>query len=515
MNPKDQHQALLTELERRRNAAMAMGGGDKLARRRQAGILNARERVDHLVDEGSFQESGLLGESATRSEDRGRTPADGKVVGFGTVAGREVGVAANDFTVLGASSSATNAKKVGHVKRVATDRGFPLVFLGESSGARMPDHMGSRGMGSLLGNDSTQYRRLRESPWASATLGHSYGSSSWYSVLSDFNVIRKGAVLAVSSPRLVSLAVREDIDPETLGGWKLHAEVTGFADRVVKTDQEAIDDIKTFLSYMPSHAGESPPSAVVPDGSGAAMPQILDLLPAARSQVYDVRSILKAIADEGSFFELKPRFGKAGVTGLARLEGRVVGMVANNPRTKGGAMDTDACEKITSFLVLCDSFNIPILTFVDTPGFVIGTEAERRRAPGKIMNYMNALALVTVPKISVILRKSYGQAYLNMGGGRNSDEVFAWPTAEVSFMSPQFAVQIVHGLEEGDPGYEAALAGMAHDSEVWDMASVYAVHAVINPAETRDQLIRTLEVHNLRRTGGIGQHLLASWPTSY
>lgn len=515
MKPDELHETALAELDRRTHAALAMGGDEKLARRREAGILNARERVDRLVDPGSFQESGLLGESATRSEDRGRTPADGKVVGFAKVDGREVGVAANDFTVMGASSSATNGKKIGHVKRVATSRGFPLVFLGESSGARMPDHMGSRGMGSLLGNDGAQYRRLRESPWVSATLGHSYGSSSWYSVLSDFNVMRKGAVLAVSSPLLAALAVREDIDPEKLGGWKLHAEVTGFADRVVKTDEEAIDEIKTFLSYMPSHANETPPVASVPAGSGAGMSTILEQVPSSRSQVYDVRSVLKTIVDEASFFELKPRFGKTAVTALARLNGRVVGLVANNPLAKGGAMDTDGCEKITSFLVLCDSFNIPLLTFVDTPGFVIGTEAERRRAPGKIMNFMNALALVTVPKISVILRKSYGQAYLNMGGGRNSDEVFAWPTAEVSFMSPQFAVQIVHGLDEGDPGFEEALASMAHDSEVWDMASIYAVQAVIKPEDTRDHLIRSLEVHELRRTGGIGQHLLSSWPTSY
>lgn len=492
-----------------------MGGAEKLARRREAGILNARERVEYLVDSGTFHESGMLGESATRADDRGRTPADGKVVGFARVDGREVGVAANDFTVMGASSSATNGKKIGHVKRVSTSRGLPLVFLGESSGARMPDHMGSRGMGSLLGNDGTQYRRMRETPWASATLGHSYGSSSWYSVLSDFNVMRKGAVLAVSSPLLSSLAVREEIDPESLGGWKLHAEVTGFADRVVKTDEQAMDEIKTFLSYMPSHHQETPPEAAVPSGSGEGMAGILEQLPAERSKVYDVRGILRTIVDEGSLFELKGRFGKSVVTALARLNGRVVGLVANNPLSKGGAMDTDACEKATSFIVMCDSFNIPLLMFVDTPGFVIGTEAERRRAPGKIMNYMNALSLVTVPKISVILRKSYGQAYLNMGGGKNSDEVFAWPTAEVSFMSPQFAVQIVHGLSEGDPGYDEALAAMAGDSEVWDMASIYAVQAVIRPETTREHLIRSLEIHQLRRTGGIGEHLMAAWPTSY
>ncbi len=165
--------------------------------------------------------------------------------------------------------------------------------------------------------------------------------------------------------------------------------------------------------------------------------------------------------------------------------------------------------------MLCDSFNIPIVMLVDTPGFVIGTDAERKRAPGKIMNFMNALSLVTVPKLSIILRKSYGQAYLNMGGGRNSDEVAAWPTAEVSFMDPQFAVKVVHGLDRGQPGFDEAFAQMGRDSEVWDMAEIGAVQAVIRPEETREYLIRMLDVHRLRLTNGVGQHLMRAWPTSF
>jgi len=503
------------EYERRLAAATAMGGPEKLARRRESGLLNARERIDTISDPGSFLETGLFGESSTREQDRGKTPADGKIAGFATLNGRQIAVVANDFTVMGASSSATNGRKIAHVKRVATERGLPLVFLGESSGARMPDHMGARGMGTLLGQDPTQYLRQRQTPWASATLGHSYGSSSWYAVLSDFNVMRRGAVLAVSSPLLTSLAVREEVDPEELGGWRLHATVTGFADRVVDTDAEAIDEIKTFLGYLPAHHGEPPPDSDVIEGSGSAMAGILDHLPPSRTQVYDVRNILRAILDVGTFFELKARFGKSAVTALARLDGRVVGVIANNPISKGGAMDTDGCAKITSFLVLCDSFNIPIVMFVDTPGFVIGTEAERNGAPGQIMNFMNALSLVTVPKVSVLLRKSYGQAYLNMGGGRNADEVIAWPTAEVSFMDPHFAVKVVHGLERGEPGYDEALASMTADSEVWDMASVYAVQSVIRPQDTREHLIRTLSTHTLRMSGGVGEHLMASWPTSF
>jgi acetyl-CoA carboxylase carboxyltransferase component len=253
----------------------------------------------------------------------------------------------------------------------------------------------------------------------------------------------------------------------------------------------------------------------VPAGSGAKMDSILELLPPRRTQVYDVRGIVRTIVDADSFFELKARFGKVAVTGLARLDGRTVGIVANNPLFKGGALDTDACEKITSFLVLCDSFNIPVVTFVDTPGFVIGMEAERKRAPGKIMNMMNALALMTVPKLSVILRKSYGQAYLNMGGGKNSDEVAAWPTAEISFMDPRFAVKVVHGLDADQPGFDEALAEMNRGSEVWDAASIYAVQSVIEPSSTRDYLIRMLDVHRSRLTQGIGEHRLANWPTSF
>lgn len=506
---------LCRDYEKRRAHALAMGGAQKIEARRLQGILNARERIDSLVDAGSFIESGLFATSSVIEADRARTPADGKIVGYAKVDGREIAVVSNDFTVMGASSSATNGKKIAQMKRVATQRGLPLVFLGESSGARMPDTMGSRGMGSMLGNDPTQYQRMRETPWAGAVLGYCYGSSTWYTGFSDFSVMRKGAIMAVSSPRLVSLAVKEAIDPEAIGGWRLHAEVTGLIDMVVDTDEEALQALRQFLSYMPSHHNEPPPAHPVTPGSGDGMAGIFDLLPTNRTQVYDVRKILKTIVDNDSFFELKPRFGKVAVTALARLDGHTVGIIANNPLHKGGALDTEACEKITGFIVMCDSFNIPLVMFVDTPGFIIGLDAERKRAPGKIMNFMGALSLVTVPKISVILRKSYGQAYLNMGGGRNSDEVVAWPTAEISFMNPHFAVEIVHGLKPGDDGFDAALEEMERDSSVYGIAANYGVQGVILPHETRSYLIRILEVHRLRLHNGVGQHLMRTWPTTY
>lgn len=507
------------ELSRREARARAMGGAEKLRRRHDRGLLDARQRVDHLIDTDSFQEVGLLGVS-TRPEDRETTPGDGKVTGYARVDGRRVAVVSNDFTVKGASSSMTNMRKIAHVKRVATDRGMPIVFLGESSGARMPDNMGSRGMGTMLGNDPTQYIRDRRTPWASAVLGQCFGSSAWYACLSDFTVMRRGAVLAVASHNLASLAIGQKVEPEDLGGAQLHSDKTGLVDRITDTDEEALDEIKRFLSYLPSHANEAPPLADAPDENSdemkAAAERVANLVPDNRRRGYDVRKVIQNLVDPDSFFELKPRFGKVASTGLARMGGRTVGVVANNPMFKAGALDVDACEKITRFLVLCDSFNIPIIMLVDTPGFVIGIEGEKRKAPAKIMTFMSALQLCSVPKLSIILRKSYGQAYLNMGGGRNSDEVAAWPSAEVSFMDPDYAVDIVTwGRDADQVERDRIREAMAQDSTVFGLAEINAVQTVIRPETTRAYLLDMLDIHRMRQSGGIGAHRMSHWPTSF
>ena len=245
------------------------------------------------------------------------------------------------------------------------------------------------------------------------------------------------------------------------------------------------------------------------------------MLPEKRTQVYDVRKIIERVADKNSVFELKARFGRTATTTLARLGGRTVGFIANNPMFKAGALDADGCDKCCSFMVLCDSFNIPVIFLVDNPGFVIGIDAERQRAPGKIMNFMNALQLMTVPKLTVMIRKNYGQAYINMGGGKNAAEVAAWPTAEVSFMDPAYAVNVVHGkpgerLEDTDPEFfKQKFAEFKLESSVYDIAASYGVQHVIKPEDTRDWLIRMLQVHRNRLSGGRGQHLLSNWPTTF
>lgn len=508
------HQELLDTLDQKRVAAARMGGERKLQKRKESGDMNAEQRLNALVDKDSFIELGLLG-SATVDKDKDNTPRDGKIVGFGKIDNRDVGVVVYDFTVKGASTGATNSKKMGYIRKTCNTRGMPFVHIGESTGARLPDAMGSKGMGLMLGNDTTQFRRTREVPWVAAALNTSFGSSAWLCCCSDFAVMKKGSIMSVSSPGLVSMAIGEKVDLEQLGGWRLHAEQTGLIDYFVDSDQEAMEVIRRFLGYMPSHSKELAPRAPVPGGSDADQEKILDIIPERRTQVYNMKKILEIVFDNDSLLELKARFGKSLVTSLARLDGRVVGIIANNPWTGGGALSADACRKAVDFTVLCDSFNIPIIRFVDTPGFVVGTEAERKGAPGHIMNFMNATCLTTVPQITVLCRKAYGRAYVAMGGGAHNDTMVAWPNAEVSFMDPVFATTIVHNKTAEDEGFEDALADIQKDLEVWDMARIFSAHDVIKPQETRKFLIRMLEIHQRRMSGGLGEKLMHAWPTSY
>jgi acetyl-CoA carboxylase carboxyltransferase component len=286
---------------------------------------------------------------------------------------------------------------------------------------------------------------------------------------------------------------------------------------VVDSDQQALDAIRRLLAYLPTHSREAPPLAAVPEGSEEAVKDILDLIPESPAQVYDVRKVIRAIADRDSVFEIKERYARSITTALARIDGRTVGIVANNPMFKGGAMDADSCGKATDFIVLCDSYNVPLIFLHDQPGFLIGPDAEKRGVIGRVINWMNALLQATVPKISIILRKSYGRGFINMGGAGVADEIAAWWTAEVSFMNPRTAVKVVHGVEEeDDPArFGALLSEMARNGSAYDLAAVYGVKEVLDPRETRAYLKDTLDVHMLRLSGGVGQHRLANWPTSY
>ena len=510
------HQDKMSQFRKKKEHQLGMGGEKKLKARREAGKLNVRERIDYFFDKGTFQEIGLFSHSS-RVETAKRTPTDGKIIGFGQVRGRTVGIVANDMTILGASSAPTNSKKIEYMRSLSCEKGIPLVFLAESSGARIQEIQGSMGTGIHVAQNRLQYRRLREAPWISVLLGHIYGSSSWYAALSDVVIMQKGSVMAVSSPKVTLLATGENVSNEELGGWKIHADVTGLADVVGNTEQECMDLAKEALSYLPSNANETAPTFSVPQTADEDVNSILGNLPEQESKAYDMRSIINVITDNNNFYETKARFGKPCITGFARLGGQSVGIVANNPSFFAGALDADSCEKITSFIVLCDSYNIPIVSFVDTPGFMIGKDGEKRKMVGKILNWMNALSLVTVPILTVIIRKIYGQAYLNMCCGKYANIVAAWPTAEISFMGLEPAMNVVHNLKkkENPQEYERLIGDMAKDSEPWGAAGVFGVHEIIDPTDTRHFLIQMLELHQDHKTCGIGQHLMHNWPTTF
>jgi acetyl-CoA carboxylase carboxyltransferase component len=502
----------IAEHARRREKALAMGSKRKLEEFAAAGLLNARQRIAHLLDEGSFQEVGLFAVSE-RPEDRDRSPGDGVVTGYGRIDGREVGVVAYDFTTLGASSAPVASLKFQHLRKTTIARGIPLVILGEAGGARIPDVMGARGIARTRSHQV--YDRRRQTPWVTAILGQSYGSPSWKAAMSDFVLMRKGAVLAVSSPKVTAVAISEEVDPEELGGWRMRTEITGEVDQAYATDQEVLGAIRRFLSYMPSNANEPPPRAPVPPGSGEGMARILEIVPEQRERVYDVRRVIEVVVDRDSFFPIKERFAKVLTCGLARIGGRTVGIIASNPIFKGGALDPQACRKATGFIVLCDSFNIPLVFLTDTPGFLVGVEGERLGLAGQIMNFNHALEMATVPKLAVIMRKSYGQAYINMGG--NADEIAAWYSAEVSFMDPAAAVNVLHGVRrQADPErFEALRRELARDTGAYDLAAGFLAQDVIDPRETRAWLIRMLAVHETRASGGVGRHHMATWPYNF
>jgi acetyl-CoA carboxylase carboxyltransferase component len=514
----------LEELKRRRARALKMGGEQKIAEREAAGRLNARERLDRLLDPESFFEVGLLNHSDLPGMEE-KTPADSKVAGYGKIDGRPVAIVANDFTVLAATSSRVAGRKEGEIKLQAARRGMPVIYLGEAGGARMPDIMGSAGLASFGGSGPDTYiqlmSRVRQSPMVTAIMGECYGMPTWMACLSDFVVQLKGSAMGVSGPRVVELALGEKVSDEELGGWRVHAQITGHADRVAESEEEVFDIIRQFLAYLPSHRDQLPPTAPVPPDSGVHMDRILELLPEQRNRGYDMHRLLACIVDSGSLFALKPDFGKSVITALARIDGSSVGIVANQPMFNAGAMDTDGIDKVVSFLCLADAFNVPLLFFHDIPGFLVGRDAERKRVGAKVMNFMNALGLLTVPRIGIIVRKTYGMAFWNMcGSGCGTDYLAAWPSAEMSFVDPQIAANVVYGGKFRDEGRESVKwqelkQQLVDDASPYGAAGRHYIHDVIDPRSTREVIKKVLEISRNARRGGIGEHKLANWPTKF
>ncbi|MFH1156111.1 MAG: carboxyl transferase domain-containing protein [Pseudomonadota bacterium] len=507
-------------LEEKARKVLEMGGQGKIDRQHEKGRYTARERIDRILDPGTFFEVGRFAHSDMPGmEDK--TPADSKITGYGRVDGRQVAVSANDFTVMAATSSRVAGKKEYQVKQYAASKGLPMIYLGEAGGARMPDIMGAKGLTSFGGGGFTSFieimSRVRKNLFMTAILGECYGMPTWMACLSDFVVQVRGAAMGVSGPRVLEMALGEKISDEELGGCQVHGEITGTIDRVADNEDHCFDIIRQFFSYMPSHRDEAPPVYEIPAGSGSRMRDILAFLPEKRNRTYDMVTLLECIVDQDSLFEIKPDFGKSVITALARINGGSVGIIANQPMVAAGAMDTKGIDKVISFLCLCDTYNIPLLFFHDIPGFLVGREAEREKVAAKVMNYMNALGQVTVPRISVIVRKTYGMAFWNMAGsGCGTDFLVAWPNAEMSFVDPVIAANVVTGaMGNGAGDNQAIIDAMISETSPFGAAGMYDIHDVIQPQATRDYIIRALEIARGQIRDGIGEHRLANWPTKF
>jgi len=511
-------QEVLEELARKKEKALGQGGPEKVKKQHDRGALTARERVAKILDANSFMEWGLFATS-DRPGMEDKTPADGVVLGYGTINNRRVGVVANDFTVLASTNARINLKKSIQFKTQMNKNLFPLVWFGEAGGARMPDVQGSKGICSIGGGGTdtlrVEYGHIRNHPFIMAAMGECYGIPDFQACLADFVVQVKGSAISISGPRALAKAIGQSFSGEELGGWEVHDKITGMADRIAEDEEECFEIIKEFLDYMPSNNQELPPVRPVPKGSGGKMPEILELLPEKRTRTYDMHKIIECIVDGGKLFELKPNFGKMLITSLCRINGESIGIIANNPAHNMGAMDTDGLEKLASFLCLCDSFNIPLLFLHDTPGHWVGKEAEEKRVGAKVMNALQALYQVTVPKISIVIRKSYGQAAANMcAPGSGPDYFVVWPTAEVGFMDPTIAADVVFGKLPEEERKKLTEA-MVQDCSPYPMAQEFYVQDVIDPRETRNYLINVLKIIRDSANRGMSEHLLAGWPTKF
>ncbi len=510
-------ESILRDLEARKEKARQQGGPEKVARQHQRGRLTARERIHRLLDPDTFSEVGLLATSDMPGM-ANKTPADGLITGFGKINGRPVAVVANDFTVLASTNARIYSKKAHHMRDRSHKLGIPLIWLGESGGGRVPDIQGYR-IASLCPGDErsifSQYSRIRQTPWILAVMGQCNGVPMWQACLSDLVIQVKGCTLSVSGSRALRRSIGATYNDEEMGGWQVHAEITGIVDRVVEDEEECFQVIKDYLDYMPSHIEELPPYRPAQSQTQAPQEAILEVLPAQRTRPYDMYRIIRILVDRGEIFDIKPLFGKTIITCLARIEGHVVGFIANQPMEKGGAMDTQALDKMTSFMVLCDSFNIPIIFIHDTPGFLVGKEAERRKVGAKVTNALHALAQVTVPKISIIVRKSYGQAMFSLcGPSAGPDFIVAWPTAEVGFLAPETAVDVAYGALAPEERRKL-VDKMIQDSSPYPLAQEFYLHDIIDPRETRDYLAEVLGRVRNSKHRGIGQHRLINWPTKF
>lgn len=442
---KDRRQELREELKLRNVEARMAGGKTRIEKQHAAGKLTARERIEILLDPGTFVEMDRFRIHQCRNfgMDEKKFLGDGLVSGFGQVDGRQVFIYAQDFTIFGGSLSETVAQKICKIYDLAMKAGTPVIGLSDSGGARIQE-----GVQSLAGYAEIFCRNTLASgliPQISVIMGPSAGGAVYSPALTDFILmVRDTSYMFLTGPDVIKTVTHEEVTMEELGGAETHNTKSGVAHFAFKDDSQALEAVRTLLSYLPSNNAEEPPMIACSDNPERRDEKLKTIVPAQPNKPYDVREIIECVVDERHFFEVQQFFAPNIVVGFARMQGRAVGIVANQPQAMAGAIDIDASDKAARFVRFCDCFNIPIITFVDVPGFLPGTAQEFGGVIRHGAKLLYAYAEATVPKITVILRKAYGGAYCVMGPKHlRADLNFALPTAEIAVMGAEGAVNIV------------------------------------------------------------------------
>lgn len=500
----DPREEALAELERRRELALAQGGPEKVARHHARGHLTARERVNLLFDHGTFVEIGMFAHS-DRPEIGESAAADAVVTGVGKIDGRKAVVVAMDATVLGGSNGRIGLRKQGHMNFLAESKGVPLVVLGDMSGGRIPDMLDEtfaevNGMyeGEVI--FGLRHRRVRI-PRVTAIMGTAYGDPAFYAGASDFVSMTADGAIGLSGPPVVAGAMGLKLTDAELGGPEVVAKQSGIAHAITADDESAIVALRHFLGYLPSNDTLLPPKAATWSEPDADPQSLTDLVPADFRRAYDVRAVINGVVDRDTFFEIAADHAKAVVTGLARVEGRSVMVIANQPKFRAGVADAAAMGKTRRAVSLAEDFGLPLVFFEDLPGVMIGPDSEREGILRHAIELLDAVTNATVPRVTVVLRKAYGFGWVLFGGyPSGADYVVAWPDAQVNFMAPATGAIIVNKkkLEEARAvGGEAAYRDLATKvaSEMTEGSSAFrpagraALHSIIDPSKTRQAIV--------------------------
>ncbi len=489
-------QDILDELEARRARARKGGGDRRVQAQHKKGKLTARERLDALLDEGSFEEWDMFVEHdcADFGMADQRIPGDGVVTGWGTINGRKTFVFSQDFTVFGGSLSSAHAGKICKIMDQAVRLGVPVIGLNDSGGARIQE-----GVGSLAGYAEVFQRNVMASgvvPQLSMIMGPCAGGAVYSPAMTDFIfMVKDTSYLFVTGPEVVKTVTHEEVTHEQLGGAGAHTTKSGVADHAFDNDIEALRQLRRFFDFLPANNREQPPVLPTADDPNRAEPSLDSLIPADPAKPYDMKELIHKVVDEEDFFELQPDHAGNIIIGFGRLDGRTVGFVANQPMVLAGCLDIDSSIKAARFVRFCDCFNIPIVTFVDVPGFLPGTAQEHGGIIKHGAKLLFAFAEATVPKVTLITRKAYGGAYDVMSSKHLRGDVnYAWPTAEIAVMGPQGAVEIIFRQDRDDPQRMEQRAAEYREkfANPFVAAQKGFIDDVIMPHSTRRRIARAL-----------------------